>query len=231
MNFLEPQQSEDVKAWFSKHGMSLLTSFLLAAVVVSGYSFWQKRQEMAKAAASSLYNDYQQALSADNAEVMKASLAQLQERYPRSVYTSSAMLLEASRAAFDKDWDAARLALKAVEQQDKSFLQPLVALRLAQIALQEQQYDQAKALLDGLSLAEGTPAAAYQPAFDELQGDIALAQADVSAAAAYYEKAAKGYTDQGFDNVLLQMKRETYAAPAVPAVAPVSTDTTESTQP
>ncbi len=199
-----------VKAWLDKHGKSLWIALGLAIAITLGYQFYEKQMIQRDVAASKLYSEYQQALMKGDEEPLAASFKKLREDYPKTPYASAVALLEASRAAFDQHYEDAEATLGWVRANGKDFARPLATLRLAQLKFEQKDYDAALALLQSMSLHSASPNGAFIAGAEELRGDIAIAQGDTKQAAIHYGEALAAYQGQDFNNVLLEMKTETY---------------------
>ncbi len=202
-----------VKMWLEKHGKFVLAAIGLAIAITLGYQFYQNHQYQTNVAASKLYDEYQQALLKGEEDALKASFNALRENYSETAYASAVTLLEASRAAFDEHYADAETLLEWLQSNGRDFVKPLAALRLAQLKFEQQDFEGALSILQKTRLNADnpkSPKAAYLAGFQELRGDIAIAQGEPHKAAEYYEKALAAYEAQDFNNILLQMKVETY---------------------
>ncbi len=194
-----------VKQWWKKHGTSVIVAVILVILTVSGVRFWKTQQENTSAQASLLYDQYQMALNMHNVEAMNAAYNSLKKDYKRTPYATAASLIESAREVQAGKLDEASEKLQWVIAQGHDYAKPLARLRLAEIKVQQKDYSGA------LDLVKNPAEASYQPAYQEMTGDILLAEGKMTEALAQYNLALKGYEEQGFDNVLLQYKLQSYA--------------------
>jgi predicted negative regulator of RcsB-dependent stress response len=194
-----------VKQWWHKYGTTVIVALILAILSLSGYRFWKTQQENTAAQASLLYDQYQMALNMHNVEAMSASYNTLKKDYKRTPYATAVSLIESARQVQADKLDEATETLEWVVAQGHDYAKPLARLRLAEIKVQQKNYDAA------LDLLKNPAEISYAPAYQEMTGDVLLAQGNMAEALAQYTLALKGYQDQGFDNVLLQYKLQSYS--------------------
>jgi predicted negative regulator of RcsB-dependent stress response len=198
-------QAEMVKAWWAKYGNSIIVGVILVILILSGYRFWQEQQTKIAARASALYDQYQVALNTKNQETLTATSNSLKTDYKRTPYATAVALIESARDVQSDNLDSATVNLQWVLDQGHEYAKPLARLRMAEIKLQQKDYDGAMSLLQ-------TPTEkAYQAPYLEMVGDIYFAQGKINEAVAEYTKALDAYREQGFDNILLQYKLQSYA--------------------
>jgi predicted negative regulator of RcsB-dependent stress response len=209
-NIFEDNTGLQVKAWLDKHGKMIAATLGLAIAITIGHEFYQHQQMNALVQASQMYDQYQQALIKDNEDALVASAETLRNDYPKTAYATSVALLEASRASFDQRYADAEAQLTWLQNNGKPFAQPLATLRLAQIKFAQGDMPGALAVLDASPVMSDETKGAYYAGYEELRGDIAAAEGSRATAGAHYENALTAYKAQDFNNVLLQMKTETY---------------------
>lgn len=209
-NIFEDNTGLQVKEWLDKNGKAIMITVGLAIAITIGHQFYQKQTENTLVAASMMYDQYQQALISDKEDALIASAEVLRKDYPKTAYATSVALLEASRASFDERYADAQAQLEWLQIHGKPFAKPLATLRLAQIKVAQDDLTGALALLDAFPVSEKEPPGAYFAGYEELRGDIAAAQGDRAKAGEHYANALAAYQVQDFNNVLLQMKTETF---------------------
>lgn len=205
MNDLQPGDVQRIlaKEWWARYGTAVIVVFVLVMLGLSGHRFWTSQQEQKAAQASLLYDQYQLALNMHNIEAMKASYNTLMKDYKNTPYATATSLIESSRDVQANELAEATSKLDWVISKGQDYAKPLARLRLAEIKVQEQDFEAALALLEN-------PDPSYQPAYQELTGDVLLAQGKMTEALAQYSLALAGFEAQGFDNILLQYKLQTY---------------------
>lgn len=207
--FTQDNTGAEVKAWLDSNGKTLLYAVIVAIAITLGMQFYQGEKAKTLVQASEMFDQYQQALVNEKKDEIVANAEALRSDYPKTAYATAVALLEGSRAVFDGRLEDAEQAYAWVRAHGKPFALPLATLRLAQVKVQEKDYEGALALLDGAQQGLG-PETAYEAGFEELRGDIAALQGNRSLAGEHYVKALALYNAQDFNNVLLQMKTETY---------------------
>jgi len=179
----EQEQIDTLKTWWQMYGnlvTSLLTAAALAVVGWQGWN-WYQNNETAKAAA--VFSSLEQAVEAGDAQRIKATAGELTEKFGRSGYASLGALL-AARNSFDAgDLKTAKAQLGWVAANAKDELRDIARLRLGAVLLDEQAYDEA------LKALTAAPAPAFVARFDELKGDILVAQGKPAEARTAYQAA------------------------------------------
>jgi predicted negative regulator of RcsB-dependent stress response len=203
----EQEQIDSIRAWWSQHG-NLITGVVVAfALAVVGWKGWSMYQDRQAAEASAIYAVLQQAVNEkDNARIRTAA-GELTERFGNTTYATLGSMLAANSAFATNEPKTAQVQLQWTVEHARDELRDLARLRLAAVLLDEKSYDEALKQL----------AAAHAPAFDnrydELRGDILLAQGKrdearqaYSEALAKYEAPAGGREGPGHQ--LLQQKMD-----------------------
>ncbi|SDN45054.1 YfgM family protein [Vreelandella arcis] len=176
----EEEQLDAVKRWWKENGTSLIAGAALAAAGVFGWNAWQDYQA-GKAEAASIR--YQQLVSLSAGDDMNDSqLSQARElvdeivsEHDDTLYAELALLLEARLAVQQDDLDSATAALTEVaESSSRRYVQSLAWLRLARIAIANDQPERA---LEWLS-EPITEALAAQQANVQGNAYLALGQTD-----------------------------------------------------
>ncbi len=210
----DPQVQAFKEGW-KKYGKTAVITIVVVIALVYGARFWKQHGYSHATQASILYDRYQQALDTRDEETLTATYNSIQTDYADTPYASAVTLIEAARAAGKGDLVLAKERLQWVLEHGEAFTKPIARLRLAEIQMQEQDFDGALALLSDVD--DTSP---YKPAYDELKGDILMQQGKVDEALALYRNALTAFREQGFDNLLLQYKLQTYA-PIQPLVTQV----------
>lgn len=204
-SFVDDTDVKELKTWWNKFGKAAVAGLVIAILIVTGMRFWHQHVEKERIAASQLYDKYQQSLMKHETEAGNAAYKKLRDKYAKSPYATAVTLLAASQFVANNEYEKAQQELRWVMDQGSEYAKPLARLRAAQLNMHTHTYDEALALLDD------PKAGAYKSAFDELAGDILIQKGDVNAALQRYQTALELYKSQGFDNILLQYKLQTYA--------------------
>jgi predicted negative regulator of RcsB-dependent stress response len=164
---------------------NLVTAALLAvSAAVVGWQAWNWYQGKQTAEASVIYAAAQKGAMERDAKRVREAAGELTEKYPGTAYAAMAALTSA-RMQFDAgDLKTARAQLQWVAEKarDKD-LRDLGRLRLAHVLFDD------KALDEALKLLAGEPVPAFAARFDELKGDILVAQNKKAEARSAYQAA------------------------------------------
>lgn len=204
-SYREPDQAASMKLWWNKFGKPLAIGLGLAILVTLTIRFWHHHVENERIAASMLYDQYQQALAKHEKEGMDAAYHKLRSDYPKTPYATAVTLLAAAQDVTNNEYAKAQEELTWVMDKGHDYAKPLARMRLAQLDMHAHNYDEA------LKLLADAKGSAYQSAYEELSGDILIQKGDVEGALQHYHAAKDLYKAQGFDNVLLEYKLQTYA--------------------
>jgi len=184
----EQEQLEELKAWWKQYGnlvTSILLALALAAVAWQGWNWWQRKQS---AEAAGLYAAVQRAAVQGDARRTRELAGQLIDQYGRTAYAAMAAMLSGKvQVVADSGGDpkSARAQLQwAAENAADDALRELARLRLAALLLDTKDYDEALR-----QLATEPATASFAPRFNELRGDVLLAQGKTTEARTAYEAA------------------------------------------
>ena len=226
----EDEQVEALKKWWNEHGKSTLITVLLAVAGVFGFQGWQKQQQAEADAASAIYQnliiaaDWQNgAATAEQAATANHLADTLKADFPSSTYARFAALHKAKLAVMAKDLTTAEQELRWVLASESSAdIAVPTRLRLARVLSAQGNYDMALTELLGDS-------GSYASAYEELRGDIYVAQDKKAEAALAYQKALELGQQQANPtaNPLLTMKIEHSAIPTDAAPVEAANDSTD----
>ncbi|TMS57458.1 tetratricopeptide repeat protein [Imbroritus primus] len=198
----EQEKLDSVKAWWQKNGgwiTSVLLVVMLALAGWNGWNWWQRKQATD---AALLYEQVQKAVEARDAERIRRSAADMQEKYGKTAYGEMTALL-AARALYDAgDLATAKSHLKwAAEHAKREEYRVLARVRLAGVLLDEKAYD------EGLALLQDKPPAAFAGVVADRRGDLYAAQGKAAEARTAYREALEAAgKDQGTARQLIQFK-------------------------
>jgi predicted negative regulator of RcsB-dependent stress response len=180
----EQEQLDQLKAFWNQYGNLITTLLVIVAgayLAWTGWSWWQRDQGIK---AGSMYDEFDRAVQASDADRAGRIFADMKERYPRTAFTGQAGLLAAKLAADKGQAEVARADLAwVVESGAESEYRAVARLRLAGLLLDEKKYDDALKQLDGVESGEFAALAA------DRRGDILMAQGKSDDAKAAYQKA------------------------------------------
>ncbi len=186
----EQEQLDELKTWWKMHGNLVTTVVTVVAVAIlawQGWNWWQRNQA---AQASGLYSGVQLAVAQKDVKRARELAGELIDKFSSTSYAGLAALMSAKALAEGGDAKSARAQLAwAAEKGKDDAVRDLARLRLAAVMLDEKEYDEA---LKQLATA---PTTALAPRFNELRGDILVAQGKTGEAKAAYEAALAKLAD------------------------------------
>ena len=214
----EEEQIEALKKWWKENGKSTMLSIVVAVAAVVGWRGWQEQQQSAVDAASAIYQNLLSAANGANGTASPEQLttanhlaSTLKEDYPNSTYAHFAALYKAKFAVEKNDLDTAEQELRWILTAGATPELTLQAqLRLARVLYAAEQYDEALLQLDINS-------SAYVAAFEEVKGDVYLAQGNKNQARQAYQKAVNfgQQSERPETNPLLDLKLKRLMSEAV----------------
>ncbi|MDU8923686.1 YfgM family protein [Pasteurellaceae bacterium LIM206] len=183
---MEEQDINELKAWWKDNGKTIIVSLIVALAAVFGWRYWQQYQinqmHITSGQFEQVLYDYQKDPKAAGKE-----LDQFIQDNQKTGYATFALLNKAKLAVDAKDFTQAENALKeAITQAPDDILSSISALRLAELQLDQKQFD---AALESLNLVKDNSWASRKTM---LTGDIQLAKGDKEAAKASYQQALQG---------------------------------------
>lgn len=180
----EQEKIEDLKAWWAQYGKYVAAVSMAALAVVLGVQGWRWYQRTQAEEASVLYQAVSDAARADDLAKAKDPATQIQQRYARTAYAPRAGLLYA-KLLYDKgDKPAARQELQwVIDHAGEDELKAIARFRLAEVLLDEKNYDQALKTIDVKTDD------AFVAIYADLKGDILATAGKGSEARAAYQVA------------------------------------------
>ncbi|MGI1678583.1 MAG: tetratricopeptide repeat protein [Cellvibrionaceae bacterium] len=187
----EEEQIEAAKRWWNENGKSVVIGVVVAVVGYFGWQGWQTQQKTAAESASLLFEDMMQAAVVEPGQtitedqLLKAQTIaeELKEDHSGSLYSNNAALWMAKLAVESGDLEKAHTELEWVIDHDANEGVEFIArLRLAQVQYSQKEFDKALSTLDEVK------AGAFDTSFNELRGDIYVAQEKIDLAIETYEK-------------------------------------------
>ncbi len=195
----DQEQIETLKGWWRKNGKSILGGLFIGLGAVYGWRAWQTGVTAEAEAASAAYNEIVARLRKEKDQAADGLARDFMDAYKDSPYAIFAALTRARMAVEAADFSKAKEQLRWVmEHATLTELRAVARLRLARVLLSEG--DPAGAW----SLVEQGGDAAVSAAYQEIKGDIRLAQGRPEEARRYYEEALA--SSAGIEDPALRLK-------------------------
>ena len=212
----EQEKLDDLKAWWTQWGNTIMFAVILACIViggVQGYRWWQANRS---ADASVLYGAVSDAARKSDLAKGKDAMAQLADKFSGTAYAPRAALVHA-KVLFDAgDKAGAKSQLTwVVEHADEDELKAIARFRLAEIQVDDKQYDEALKTLDA------KVPDSFKALFADLRGDALVAAGRAGEARTAYQEAFATLDPKSPYRSYVQVKLDTVGGPTVaaPAVA------------
>ena len=215
----EQEKLDDLKAWWATYGKYVSAAVVTVAIVVIGMQGWRWYQRTQAEKASVLYQAVSQAVRTNEVAKAKDPATQIVERFSGTAYAPRAVLLYAKLLYDSGDKAGAKAQLQwVIDNARDDELKAVARFRIAQLLLDDKQYDEALKILDAKTDE------AFAAIYSDLRGDIlAAAGKNVDARAAYQAALGKLDAKSGY-RAYVQAKLDALggplAVPAEPAVAP-----------
>ena len=194
----EQERLDELKAWWKRWGNLVMIGLAVVVAAAAGWRYWQNRVVTQSLEAAAAYETLTQSLAANDAKAARDAGALLIEHYKTTPYAPRAALLLARQNVSDKDLKSAQTQLEwAVANSKEPAVKDLARLRLAGVQLDQKQYDAA------LKTLSGKHSDAFAFRFDDLRGDVLLAQGKPAEARTAYAAAfGKLEQDNPYRNIV-----------------------------
>jgi predicted negative regulator of RcsB-dependent stress response len=177
----EQDQLEDLKAWWRQWGNTIAGVVIAASVGIIGVQGWRWWTQQQAAQAAAIYDAVNAAVRGNDAGKAKDAMAQLADKFAATGYAPRAALLLAAQLFENGDAAGAKAQLAwVIDKSSEDELKQIARLRLAEVLLDEKQYNEALRVLD----------AKYDQPFAAVYADV---RGDVLAAAGRSEEARNEY--------------------------------------
>jgi predicted negative regulator of RcsB-dependent stress response len=194
----EQERLDELKAWWKRWGNLTLIALAVVVAAGAGWRYWQNRTVTQSLEAAAVYERLTQSLAANDAKTAREAGSMLIDQYKGTAYAPRAALLLAKLNVIAKDVKSAQSQLEwAAANSKEPAIKDLARLRLAGVQFDQKQFDVA------LKTLSGSHSDAFAPRFDDLKGDILLAQSKPAEARAAYQGAfGKLAEDDPYRNIV-----------------------------
>jgi predicted negative regulator of RcsB-dependent stress response len=197
----EQDQLEDLKAWWRQWGNTIagiVIAVSVGVISVQGWRWWTQQQTLQAAA---VYDAVSAAVRANDPAKAKDAMAQLADKFPGTGYAPRAALLLAAQLFEGGDAAGAKAQLAwVIDKSAEDELKQIARLRLAEILLDEKQYDEALRVLDA---KHDQPFAAV---YADARGDVLAAAGRKDEARNEYQTALAQLDPQSAYRNFVQLK-------------------------
>ena len=198
----EEQQLEALKKWWKENASMVILGVALALAAISGWRFYVEYNQRHAEAASLIYEVVlADASSGQNLAEQQTRVNDLMAEYADTPYASLAALALAKQQLFSGELLKARQQLEwVVNHSSQVELQNIARLRLIRVLFASNEFDQA------LAIANIEYPESFTAMYEELKGDLYLAQGKKEQARAAYDKAMLHSASK--PSGLLKLKRD-----------------------
>jgi len=211
----EQEQLDDLKAWWASYGKYVSAAVVALAIVVVGVQGWRWYQGHQAEQASVLYQAVSQAAHSNDPAKAKDPVAQIVERFGSTSYAPRAVLLYAKLLYDAGDKSGAKEQLQwVIDHAGEDELKAIARYRMAQVLLDDKQYDEALKTLDAKTDD------AFAGVYADLKGDVLAAAGKLADARTAYQVALSKLDAKSGYRAYLQAKLDALGGPLPVAVAP-----------
>jgi len=196
-------QLASLKHWWQQYGKALIAGVIIGLLLLGGGNYWRQYTIKRAEAASLLYENLLADLQQGKLDAVSAAAAKLMQDYDATPYAGKSALLMARQRFDAKDIAGARTHLEwAIKNASEVSVQHSARLRLARLLLDQGESAAA------LALANIKNPNGFISEYEEIRGDVLLAQGDRDAARRAYQTAIEKLPRTSSYLQALTMKRD-----------------------
>jgi predicted negative regulator of RcsB-dependent stress response len=179
-------QLANLKNWWKQYGNALIAGVIIGLLLLVGGTYWKQYKVKRAEAASQIYENLLADLQQGKPDAVSAATTKLMQDYDATPYAGKSALLLA-RVRFDaRDIAGTRTYLEwAMKNAIEVSVQHSARLRLARLLLDQGETAAAQALVDTKD-TDG-----FISEYEEIRGDVLLAQGDRDGARRAYQAAVE----------------------------------------
>lgn len=183
----EEQQLEALKKWWNENATSLILGVGIGVASLGGWSYYAETKADHRIEASDIYISLTEQVAASNVSDDSINKAgQLTAEYADTPYAALSSLVLATYEFNRGNTEEAITHLQWVDKNaQQEEMKQIARLRLASIFISQKKYDDARA-----RLSQEHPAA-FNARYEELKGDVFVAEGEIEQARIAYDKAIK----------------------------------------
>lgn len=213
----DQQQAAVVRNWLRENGWVIVVGLVLGLGGLFGFNQWQDYRLTRAGEAARVYEEL--VASVREARTVRAAEleAQLVAEYSGSPYVEQGRLAMA-RLHMDRNEpdEAAGYLQRMVNDTGDEGMRRIGELRLARVRIQQQKFDEAIAVLEGID-----ENSAFAGRFHEVRGDAYYGKGDIESARREYEAALATVQSETLNRALVQVKLDGLGVPMTAAAEPV----------
>jgi predicted negative regulator of RcsB-dependent stress response len=196
-------QLASLKNWWNQYGNALIAGVIIGLLLLGGGTYWKQYKIKRAETASQIYENLLADLQQGKSDAVSAAATKLIQDYDATPYAGKSALLMA-RLRFDaKDIAGARTQLEwAMKNAIEASVQHSARLRLARLFLDQGETAAAVALVN-IKDTNG-----FISEYEEIRGDVLLAQGDRDGARRAYQTAIEKLPRASSYLQALTMKRD-----------------------
>ncbi len=183
-NLDEQERIDELKAWWKRWGSLVMVGLAVVIAAAAGWRYWQSHTVTQSLEAATVYEKLTQSLAANDTKGAREAGVMLLDQYKDTAYAPRAALLLAKLNVISKDLKSAQSQLEwAVANSKEPAVKDMARLHLAGVQLDQKQYDAAMKTL------AGSHSDAFAFRFEDMRGDVLMAQDKKNDARAAYQAA------------------------------------------
>ena len=199
----DKEQIDALKAWWKENGRVAIAGVVMGLGCVFGWNAWQSHTVKQAESASQIYEQIIDWAAQRHYQRVDELAESLLTEHPASGYAPMSALIRAhSAVAQGRPQEAEGFLQWVVDNADQTYLTVIARLRLARLAADRQDYSAATGHLDAADPGE------LQTSFEELRGDILVAQNQPEEAFDHYQNVLDSQTLSASARQRVQMKAD-----------------------
>ena len=196
-------QLASLKNWWKQYGNALIAGVIIGLVLLVGGTYWKQYKVKRAETASQIYENLLADLRQGRTDAVGTAAARLMQDYDATPYAGKSALLLARQRFEAGDIAGARTQLEwAMKNATEAPVQHGARLRLARLLFDQGEAPEALALVS-IQDADG-----FVSEYEEIRGDVLLAQGDRDGARRAYQTAIEKLSRTSSYLPVLTMKRD-----------------------